>query len=240
MLARGSFFIVRQQQEKRRKDSTMLSFQSSISFVFPAEYRKASGSNKPVMVGLLERQQHRAFACSTRLGLGDRSVHEVWNRHAVGTRRPRSWKRQSRWLYTLCCREQRDGPRLDWNTALIRASRWLSSTQGQLVIWALLVWLVISGRIGVIFDSFLILFALLSLAPVVGAFALRWWISANVREGSCPNCRFPVTGIVGREFRCPSCAQRILAEKNGTFVLSEDARSAVINIEAREIDAKDK
>ncbi|KAK4529866.1 hypothetical protein CCYA_CCYA02G0723 [Cyanidiococcus yangmingshanensis] len=154
-------------------------------------------------------------------------------------RENRSMKRQKHFLQTLRSQDRRGGPRLDWNTAVIRASRWLSSTQGQLVIWALLVWLVISGRIGVIFDSFLILFAVLSFAPIVGAFALRWWISANVREGTCPNCRFPVTGIVGREFRCPSCSQRILAEKDGRFVFTEDARSAVINIEAREVDPKD-
>lgn len=118
---------------------------------------------------------------------------------------------------------------------LIRGGRFLTSSRGQSVFWLLLVWLVVTGRIGWIFDSFLIVFVLLSLLPVVGAFALRWWLAANVKEGACPNCNRPVTGVVKRRFACPSCGQQIVADKRGAFVFDGPASAATINVEAREV-----
>jgi len=197
--------------------------------------------------GSYSRTEDRHRLADRRVGAWCRAVRInpcTWRQQreaalAAGSGRAHLRKSGNAGVRSLVGQQKRRGPLFDWDSALIRASRWLSSAQGQLVVWAILVWLVFSGRIGVIFDSFLILFALLSIAPVVGALVLRWWIAANVREGTCPNCRFPVTGLVGKEFRCPSCTQRILVEKNGNFVLSEDARSAVINVEAREVDTKD-
>ncbi|KAK4536748.1 hypothetical protein CDCA_CDCA09G2773 [Cyanidium caldarium] len=133
----------------------------------------------------------------------------------------------------LTAQRGRNGPPVD--DLLVRAGRFLSSSQGQLVAWALLVWLVVTGRIGFIFDSFLVLFALLSVAPVVGVLAFRWWFANNVKEGACPNCNANVAGIVGRDFPCPSCGQRIEAERSGAFVFREPAGSATINVEAKEV-----
>lgn len=116
----------------------------------------------------------------------------------------------------------------------LKAGRFAKSSNGQLVVWGILVWLVITGRIGFIFDSFLIIFAVLSVVPVVGLLLFRWWVSSNISEGVCPNCGAAVTGIKAQPFQCMSCGQVIMADRTGSFGLN-DPTQATVDVQAKDV-----
>lgn len=116
----------------------------------------------------------------------------------------------------------------------LKAGRFAKSSNGQLAVWGVLVWLVITGRIGFIFDSFLIIFAVLSVVPVVGLLLFRWWVSSNISEGVCPNCGSAVTGIKAQPFQCMSCGQVIKADRAGSFGLN-DPTQATVDVQATDV-----
>jgi len=116
----------------------------------------------------------------------------------------------------------------------LKAGRFAKSSNGQLAVWGVLVWLVITGRIGFIFDSFLVIFAVLSVVPVVGLLLFRWWVSSNIAEGACPNCGAAVTGIKAQPFQCMSCGQVIKADRSGSFDLN-DPTQATVDVQATDV-----
>ena len=118
---------------------------------------------------------------------------------------------------------------------VVRVGRFLQSSTGQAVTWGLLVWLVLTGRAGFIFDTVLWAFGLLTVVPVVAVVAFRWWVGRSVIEGTCPNCGAAVTGMKGQPFRCFSCGQVIKAEQGGGFGLN-DPTKATVDVDAKAVD----
>jgi hypothetical protein len=118
---------------------------------------------------------------------------------------------------------------------LLRAGRFLQSGNGQIALWVGLVWLVLTGRIGFIFDSFLFLFIFISVVPVLGLFAFRWWVSMQVVKGSCPNCGAAVTGLRNQPFQCMKCGQQVSGDESG-FSWDAEPSNATIDIDAKSID----
>lgn len=96
-------------------------------------------------------------------------------------------------------------------------------------------WLVLTGRIGIIFDSFLVLFAVVTIVPVAAMLGFRWWISRQLVQGICPSCGASVTGLKGRAVNCTVCGTVFQAEKTGNFSV-KDPSSATIDIDAKEIE----
>lgn len=115
------------------------------------------------------------------------------------------------------------------------AGRFLQSPSGQVVLWAGLVWLVVTGRIGIIFDSFLFLFAFVTIVPVVAVLAFRWWLSRQLVQGHCPSCGATVTGLKGQSFPCTVCGNTVQGEPSGRFSVKDPA-SATIDIDATEVE----
>jgi hypothetical protein len=120
--------------------------------------------------------------------------------------------------------------------AILRAGRFFKSTNGQILLWGSLVWLVVTGRAGFLFDSFLFLAIFISVVPVVGITVFRWWVSSRITSGSCPNCGADVTGLRGQKFQCMSCGEAITGDKKGDFAWAADPSSATIDIDAKTID----
>ncbi len=111
----------------------------------------------------------------------------------------------------------------------------MQTNTGQAVLWGGLLWLLLTGRIGWIFDSFLFILFVFSVVPIIGIFVLRWWLNSQLERGQCPSCGAPVTGLKGRAFQCMNCGQVVKPEATGDFTVN-DPRSATIDIEAKRID----
>lgn len=118
---------------------------------------------------------------------------------------------------------------------LASTGRFLQSPSGQVVLWMGLVWLVLTGRIGFIFDSFLFLFAFVTIVPVLAVLTFRWWLSRQLVQGICPSCGSVVTGLKGQSFPCTVCGNTVQGENTGSFSV-KDPTSATIDIDAKEID----
>ncbi|GJD08538.1 hypothetical protein Gasu2_28330 [Galdieria sulphuraria] len=73
--------------------------------------------------------------------------------------------------------------------------QFFQSENGQFILFGLVCYLVLSGKISWIFDSFLIFFSVISIIPIIGLLVFRWWVTQNVVQVFCPNCSSPVVGI---------------------------------------------
>lgn len=118
---------------------------------------------------------------------------------------------------------------------LLNAGRFFQSPSGQAVLWGGLIWLVLTGRIGFLFDSFLFLFALVTIVPVVAIIVFRWWVARQVVQGVCPSCGAEVTGLRNQDFQCMNCGNTVQGENTGNFSV-KDPSSATIDIDAKEVD----
>ena len=88
----------------------------------------------------------------------------------------------------------------------------------QLGCWVFLLisfWVV--GAIGItgILKSIFALVLFLLLAPVLGFWALQFWVKRNLVEGSCPVCNQPLTGLKKMKIPCPSCGTEVMATDDG-------------------------
>lgn len=118
---------------------------------------------------------------------------------------------------------------------IVSAGRFFRSPSGQVVLWIGLAWLVITGRIGILFDSFLFIFAFLTIVPVLAVVVFRWWLNRQLIQGACPNCGAQVTGLRNRPFPCTSCGTTVVLGKRGN-VSVKDPSTATIDIDAKSID----
>jgi len=95
----------------------------------------------------------------------------------------------------------------------------------QLGCWVFLLiafWVV--GAIGItgIIKSIFALVLFLLLAPVLGFWALQFWVKRNLVEGSCPVCTQPLTGVKKMKIPCPSCGTEVVATGDGFERVSTD------------------
>lgn len=94
-------------------------------------------------------------------------------------------------------------PKISLN--LPRISNWL----------VLLVIACVLGSIGLgwIVKSVLIVVGLLLLTPVVGFFALQWWLKRNLIEDNCPVCQYEFTALNQTQFQCANCGEPLKIEE---------------------------
>lgn len=119
---------------------------------------------------------------------------------------------------------------------LLRVGRFFQSSNGQLLLWAGFVWLVLSGNASIIFDSFLFILLFVTVVPVVALFAFRFWVSRQMVEGSCPNCGNAVNGMRGKPFQCMNCGQVVKGEGKNDFSWGTEPSSATIDVDAIDVD----
>lgn len=96
----------------------------------------------------------------------------------------------------------------------------------------LLAFLLGSIGLGWIVNGFLILVALLIIAPVIALAGLQWWLKRNLVQDSCPVCSYEFTGFNNSEFRCPNCNEPLQVEA-GKF--SRITPPGTIDVDAIEV-----
>jgi hypothetical protein len=119
---------------------------------------------------------------------------------------------------------------------LLRAGRFFQSSSGQLFLWAGFVWLVLSGNVSFIFDSFIFILLFVTVVPVVALFGFRWWVASQMVEGLCPNCGNAVNGMRGKSFQCMNCGQVVKGEGKDDFSWGTEPSSATIDVDAVDVE----
>jgi predicted RNA-binding Zn-ribbon protein involved in translation (DUF1610 family) len=71
----------------------------------------------------------------------------------------------------------------------------------------------VSIGLGWVVKSFLIVVGLLLLTPVVGFFALQWWLKQNLIEDKCPVCQYEFTALNQTQFQCANCGEPLKIEE---------------------------
>lgn len=83
--------------------------------------------------------------------------------------------------------------------------------------------------------SFLILVALLFLAPVLAFLGFRWWLSQNLVQDSCPVCQLEFTGLNNTQMQCPNCGEQLMVSHHHFNRLTPPG---TIDVQAVEVSAK--
>lgn len=107
----------------------------------------------------------------------------------------------------------------------------LAGIRSWLVLLAV-VWLLGAIGLGWLVKSLVILLGLLLLAPVVGFFALRWWLRRNLIEDQCPVCRTQFVGLNNSEMRCPQCTEPLTIRQGHFHRLTQPG---TVDVEAIEV-----
>ena len=183
---------------------------------------------RPTFSGISAKTQIKAFD-TTFIGPGIKRYS--FQPPSTTTRK----RRRTQQLTTCAFNNDRNNDGLNQVAdVLISAGQFFRSTSGQVILWGGLIWLVLTGRIGVLFDSFLILFAIVTIVPVIALLGFRWWINRQVVRGTCPSCGATVTSLRGQTFQCTSWGNTMQDEESGNFSV-KDPSSATIDIDAKEI-----
>jgi Zinc-ribbon containing domain len=117
-------------------------------------------------------------------------------------------------------------------------SKLLQLTLSGLGNWLILIAIaILLGAVGLgwIVKSIFIFLGLLLIAPFIAAFILRWWLSRNLIQDSCPVCSYEFAGLAQSQLQCPNCGEPLQIE-NGHF--TRLAPPGTIDIDAIEVSVK--
>eukprot|EP00274_Cyanoptyche_gloeocystis_P000352 CAMPEP_0196660580 /NCGR_PEP_ID=MMETSP1086-20130531/40465_1 /TAXON_ID=77921 /ORGANISM="Cyanoptyche gloeocystis , Strain SAG4.97" /LENGTH=185 /DNA_ID=CAMNT_0041995059 /DNA_START=320 /DNA_END=877 /DNA_ORIENTATION=- len=109
-------------------------------------------------------------------------------------------------MYTspVCQKSPYDYNSPDWTKQVQVFSR---STLGQALIALTVLWLIFSGRLAWLFDSILILIAIVTLPAVISFAAFRWWLSKQLVTAQCPVCGNTLSVLVKTPLvQCARCS----------------------------------
>lgn len=107
---------------------------------------------------------------------------------------------------------------------------WLNNFGLNCLLTFLLLGLFLSSiGLGWVLNSFLILVALIFIAPVIVLWRIRWWLLRDLVEDKCPVCSYGFTGFNKTEGQCPNCGEPLKIE-GGHF-------HRVIQLDTIDIDA---
>jgi predicted RNA-binding Zn-ribbon protein involved in translation (DUF1610 family) len=99
----------------------------------------------------------------------------------------------------------------------------------------LIAFLLGSIGLGWIVNGFLILVAIVAIAPVLVLWGLQWWVKRNLVQDSCPVCSYEFTGFKNAEFKCPNCGEPLKVEAGSFRRLTPPG---TIDVEAVEVSAQ--
>ncbi|MEL6496751.1 MAG: hypothetical protein AAFQ41_16770 [Cyanobacteria bacterium J06623_7] len=119
-----------------------------------------------------------------------------------------------------------------------RFNKLLQLNTSGLGCWAsiiLTVFLLTSVGLGWVINGFIILLALLFIAPVVAFFGFQWWLKRKLVQGQCPVCSYEFTGFQSTEFNCPSCGEALQVGAEG---FSRITPPGTIDVDAIEVSVK--
>ena len=92
-----------------------------------------------------------------------------------------------------------------------------------------------SVGLGWVINGFIILIALLFIAPIIAFWGFQWWLKRKLTQAQCPVCSYEFTGFKNTEFSCPNCGEALKVEA-GKF--SRITPPGTIDVEAVEVSVK--
>lgn len=96
----------------------------------------------------------------------------------------------------------------------------------------LLVFIFTSVGLGWVINGFIILVALLFVAPVIAFWGFQWWLRRKLIQAQCPVCSYEFTGFKNTEFNCPSCGETLQVEGD---IFSRITPPGTIDVDAVEV-----
>lgn len=99
----------------------------------------------------------------------------------------------------------------------------------------LIVWLLATFGLGWLVNSLLFLMGLALVVPVIAYFGLRWWLSRNLIQESCPVCQYEITALNQTQLQCPSCGEPLQVQQGHLERLTPPG---TIDVKAVEVSAK--
>lgn len=108
----------------------------------------------------------------------------------------------------------------------------LSNSVRTLLWLVLFAWLLGALGLGWLVKVSLVLVGLLFALPVVGFFALQWWLKKNIVQSSCPVCGAEVTGLKGSQISCGNCGEALQV---GDGVVTRLADAGTIDVTAVDV-----
>jgi len=124
----------------------------------------------------------------------------------------------------------------------MRLNSSLQFTLGTLARWLAIfavIWLLGAVGLGWLVNSFLILFGLLLLAPVIAFVGFRWWLARNLIQDKCPVCRYEFTGLNKTQLQCPSCGEPLKVEQGHFHRLTPPGTIEVQAVEVKSQQVED-
>ena len=89
--------------------------------------------------------------------------------------------------------------------------------------------------LGWVINGFLIVLALVFIAPVFAFLGLQFWLKRKLIQAECPVCSYEFTGFKSTEFRCPSCGETLQVESDG---FGRQTPPGTIDVDAIEVSVK--
>lgn len=119
-----------------------------------------------------------------------------------------------------------------------RSNKLLQLNTSGLGCWAsiiLTIFVLTSVGLGWVINGFIILVALVFIAPVIGFWGLQWWLKRKLIQAQCPVCSYEFTGFKNTEFNCPSCGEALQVEAEQ---FSRITPPGTIDVDAVEVSVK--
>jgi predicted RNA-binding Zn-ribbon protein involved in translation (DUF1610 family) len=119
-----------------------------------------------------------------------------------------------------------------------RFNKLLQLNTSGLGCWAsiiLTIFVLTSVGLGWVINGFIILVALVFIAPIIGFWGLQWWLKRKLIQAQCPVCSYEFTGFKNTEFNCPSCGEALQVEAEQ---FSRITPPGTIDVDAVEVSVK--
>eukprot|EP00181_Compsopogon_caeruleus_P001824 CAMPEP_0184681320 /NCGR_PEP_ID=MMETSP0312-20130426/4293_1 /TAXON_ID=31354 /ORGANISM="Compsopogon coeruleus, Strain SAG 36.94" /LENGTH=140 /DNA_ID=CAMNT_0027132079 /DNA_START=229 /DNA_END=651 /DNA_ORIENTATION=- len=133
-------------------------------------------------------------------------------------------------------------PQNDGNDPQEAIRSFLDQNGGQLAFWGVLAWIIVTGKVGFLVDSFLFVIVLASLLPVIGFFVFRWWASNNVIETKCPSCGVEMDALKNQPTQCLNCSAVFTvnvqesSKKSPSASNDFKASEVIVDVDAKSVD----
>ena len=119
-----------------------------------------------------------------------------------------------------------------------RSNKLLQLNTSGLGCWAsiiLTIFVLTSVGLGWVINGFIILIALVFIAPVIALGGFQWWLKRKLIQAQCPVCSYEFTGFKNTEFNCPSCGEALKVEAEQ---FSRITPPGTIDVDAVEVSVK--
>ena len=118
---------------------------------------------------------------------------------------------------------------------MIKTFRFNLTNIGSWLTLLVIVWLLGVVGLGWLVKSFLFLFGLLLVTPVLAFIGFRWWLKRNLIQALCPVCHHEFAGLNRTQIQCSNCGEPLKVEQGHFNRLTPPG---TIDVQAVEVPAR--